>query len=386
MDIVIIGGGLVGQILALGLDQLGYDIALVESRNFEPPSCVADSRAMALSYGSVKILKNLNLWEKLKAQATPIHQVHISEKGGFANCRIDKDELSLDYLGQVLEISVLLKNMMESVRSRKNIKIYAPEKIELSSLEDFEKNKIIKLSSGETIGAQLLIAAEGRASEIKKYLEINSCTQSFNQVALVGNIKLKTPHENKAYERFTHTGPLALLPIDQDRATFIWVIRPENLQENLDLSPEYFLKKLQNNFGYRAGRFEKLLSLQSHELLQSVAQETYKNKILLMGNAAHALHPIAGQGLNLSLKDIAEFLTQIKNLGLEDQAILNYLTLRARDQKHIAQFSEILAQCFIKDYENHGGVLKLLRGLGLFCLEREKFSKKYVAERLAGIL
>ncbi len=293
--------------------------------------------------------------------------------------------MPLDYLGQVLEISVLLKNMMDFVSLRKNIKLWAPAEIDLDSLEDFKNKKAVFLKSGEEIHAQLIISADGRGSEIKKYLGLESKTKDFNQVALVGNLKLKNSHKYIAYERFTSDGPLALLPIDQDRATFIWVVKPENLKENLDLSPEIFLKNLQHKFGYRAGRFEKLLSLQSHELIQTLSQETYKNKILLMGNAAHALHPIAGQGLNLSLKDIAEFLNQVRTLGLVDldQTVLNYLKLRAPDQDQIARFSSLLAQLFIKDF---GGLLKLSRGLGLFFLERERFSKRYVAERLAGVL
>jgi len=384
LDILIVGAGLVGQVLALGLDQLGYEVGLVESKNFEPPSCLKDTRAIALSYGSVKILENLNLWEKLSAQATPINLVHVSEKGGFANCRIDQKELGLDYLGQVLEISVLLKNMMDLVSARKNIKLFAPAEIDLDSLEDFKNTKIMSLKSGEKIQAELIISADGRDSGIKKYLDLDSQTQSFNQVALVGNIKLKNSHENIAYERFTGAGPLALLPIDQDRATFIWVIRPEDVKKNLELAPEDFLRKLQNNFGYRAGKFQKLLSLQSHELIQTISQETYKNKILLMGNAAHALHPIAAQGFNLSLRDIAEFLNQVGKLGLEsDQAVLNYLSMRTRDQKKVAQFSGFLAEIFTKE---GFGLLKIARGLGLFFLEREKFSKRYLAERLAGVL
>ncbi len=401
MDVLIVGGGLVGQVLALGLDQLGYDVGLVESKPWKAPSSLADTRAIALSYGSVKILDFLNIWEKLKPDATPIDLVHVSEKGGFASCRLDKQALELDYLGQVLEIHVLLKNLMELVSQRKNIKIFSPAELDLNSLNSNTQKIIVnqgennqKIPETLEIHAKLIIAADGRESGIKQALNLSSQTQRFNQIALVGNIKLKNSHQNIAYERFTSSGPLALLPINKNRATFIWVMKPEELEKRESLgknNPAEFLKLLQQEFGYRAGRFEQLLSLQSHELIQSIAEQTYHNNILLMGNAAHALHPIAGQGFNLSLKDVGELLNQIKMSGdLSPEVIQCYLNLRAKDQKELVYFSSCLAELFTQDFckfnSGFNSGLKILRGLGLFILEREKFCKKYMAQRLAGIL
>ncbi len=378
-DITIIGAGLVGQVLAIGLDRLGYQVALIESKNLKPLEPNEDLRAIALSYGSVECLKSLSLWACLSSFATPIHRVHVSEQGGFSQCRIKKEDLKLNYLGQVLEITNLLNNFLQELLLNTRVKIFASNK---TKNFDFE-SKIFTLENGEFFKTSWVISAEGALSETAQRLEIKTQQKFFNQVAIVGNILLRESHENLAYERFTPAGPLALLPVSQNKATFIWAVTPEQAQELLAQSDSEFLKNLQKAFGYRAGKFEKLFKRQSHVLTQSQASENFKNGILLMGNAAHSLHPIAGQGFNLSLRDIQEFLKQVKNVGLKGpMAFDQYLKNRAQDQKEIAKFSESLVHLFTRP----GCFPKLFRGLGLHVLERQAGLKKYLAERLAGIL
>lgn len=390
-DVMILGAGLVGQTLAIGLDRLGYRVGLIESRPFEPLLPNQDLRAIALSYGSIEFLKKLSLWEPLNPMATQIHQVHVSEKGGFAQCRIDREGLNLAYLGQVLDITDLLNGLMTELRQTTRVSVLSPYE-----LKDFEvESRILILENKQTqqiekYQADWILSAEGAGMKsqsdgfcFKEKLGIKIQEKNFNQIAIVGNILLRDAHENKAYERFTETGPLALLPLSTHKATFIWALTPEKSEQLMSVSDENFLKELQNCFGYRAGYFEKIFKRTCYELTQKISAEVFKENILLMGNAAHALHPIAGQGFNLTLKDMAELLKQIKKYGLkDDRAFQIYLQVRTKDQQEIAAFSEKLADLFTRKSLTQ----KLFRNIGLHVLERQPGLKKYLAERLAGIV
>ena len=375
-DILIIGGGLNGLILATGFDQLGYDVALVEARELKVADPSFDTRAIALSKGSVDILKSMNLWKNLSDYACQIDQVHVSEAGGFGFSRIHSSDLEIDYLGQVIEITHLARMLLESLPKR--VQQFIPAKFESIDVE----SNMVSIKQGDqtqTISPKLIIAADGANSPIRSALNLSAEQKDFNHSAIVGNIQLKRSHGNIAYERFTQKGPVALLPVEQDKATFIWTMAPEEVESVMALDDGAFIKKLQDAFGYRAGRFMNVSKRQTYPLKQTVMTEPASQNVLFFGNAAHALHPIAGQGFNLSLRDAAELFDQIKAHGLM-HCIEPYLAKRTQDQKRIIQFTDALTMGFSIDLLS----AKFLRNSAIHIIERVPPLKKRMGKILAG--
>lgn len=375
-DILIIGGGLNGLILATGFDQLGFKVAIVEARELKVADPSFDTRAIALSKGSVDILQAMNLWQNLSDVASVIEQVHVSEQGGFGFSRIQSSDLELPYLGQVVEITHLARILTESLPA--SVQQFIPGTFKSI---DTDQNIVAIEQAGETheLQAKLIIAADGAKSPIRQALNLSAEQKDFNHHAIVGNIQLKRSHNHVAYERFTPKGPVALLPVEQDKATFIWTMAPDQVESIMALDDADFLKQLQDEFGYRAGRFVKVSKRQTYPLTQTLMKEPAKHNILFFGNAAHALHPIAGQGFNLSLRDAAELFDQVKEHGLA-YCIAPYVAQRAKDQKRIINFTNTLTMGFSIELLS----AKFLRNSAIHIIERVPPLKKRMGSMLAG--
>lgn len=373
VDILIIGGGLTGAALMLALKDSGYNILLVDKQPFNAKiSPDFDARSLALSLTSQRILTMLNVWESMAKYACPIEQIHVSEQRRFGSARLNADGHAS--LGFVLEIQHLHAALHQHLNAAQ---LLAPA--EVSALDCQSHTAIIE-SNGKTIAvkAGLIIAADGADSKIRQFCHLPKDEKKYQTLALVANIGLAKPHKQRAFERFTQYGPLALLPMTGQRAAMVWTLPPEEAKAMLQMSETQFLEQLQRNFGYRLGRFIKAGHRSLYPLRQVVMPIQAAWPVVFIGNAAHTLHPVAGQGFNLGLRDVALLAQYISQQGLSPAMVNHYERTRLFDQKVITGLTDGLIQLFSLSH------LGWARGMGLFMLDNLPSMQNMLAQVASG--
>jgi 2-octaprenyl-6-methoxyphenol hydroxylase len=375
VDILIIGGGLTGATLMLSLEGLGFTTLLIESKPFSAKANADfDARSLALSPASQRILHRLGLWDILKPDTAPIHMIHVSDQRQFGMSRLHGEEHNP--LGYVVEMQYINQALHQLLPKNQ---LLAPAT--LKSLDLINKQATIAMNDVElTIEAQLIVAADGAESSVRQLCEVSAATKHYNQHAIVANVGLTHPHGHKAYERFTTFGPLALLPMQENRMSLVWALPPAKAEELMNLDEMIFLKELQRAFGYRLGRFAKIGKRFSYPLKQVLTKEQTKWPVVFVGNAAHTLHPVAGQGFNLGLRDVAMLAQCIANQGLNPQMLEHYLQLRRHDQQIISSFTDGLIQIFTSRLPGAG----MARSLGLIALDNIPALKNLLARYARG--
>lgn len=339
VDIAIIGSGLVGSSLAHGLKYSNKKIVLVDAKSLLPLD-ESKSRPISLNDNSVSILKNLQLWDKLKPHATPIQAVHISEKGCFNAVRIRANDYQLEALGYVVSLHHLYNNLIANLHQQTNLTLKTP--LTIQSLKYIENGLELQLSNDEMIQANLVIAADGAQSTIRDLLAIQTETKPNQDHVIVASLTAK--HNNTAYERFTSDGIIALLPQPNNRCNLVWTT-PEP-EKWLSLSDQEFLEHLQTNIGYKLGKLSNLSPRFSQPLEFNVAKEQVRPHCVLLGNAAHTFYPIAAQGFNLSLADMATLVDVIDSC----QPLDDYVVSRQRPQQLTTVFTQLLADIFSSNF------------------------------------
>jgi 2-octaprenyl-6-methoxyphenol hydroxylase len=375
LDIIIIGGGLTGATLMLALHDLGYSTLLIESKSFsDKVNPDFDARSLALSPASMRILNMLGVWAHLKEFATAIDSIHVSEKHQFGVSRLQSE--ADNPLGYVLEMQYINRALHQVLAKDR---ILAPAR--LSAL-DLENNLVtVTTDSGDDVYcAQLIVAADGAESSVRKLAKIPAEIKKYHQHALVTNIGLTKAHNNRAYERFTPQGPLALLPMDNNRMSLVWAMPPEKAQELMHLSDDEFLLKVQTAFGYRLGRLVKAGKRYTYPLQQVLMPKQAHWPLVFVGNAAHTLHPVAGQGFNLGLRDVATLAQCIANRGLNAPMLDEYVTLRRHDQQAITRLTDGLIDVFTSRIPGMG----VARGMGLIAFDTLPFLKNLLARYARG--
>ena len=367
-DLAIVGAGMVGTALALLCRRANpaWRIALIDP---EPPVASAaparpsfDSRATALSAGSAQCFVSLGAWDPLSASAAPIHQVHISDKGYLPGQRIDRTEHGVEALGYVIpnrSIGAALAGRLSEQSAIESLTA-AVEKVEFGA-----EAAQLTLDSGESVTAKLVVVADGAHSALRDRLGIAVRERNYGQRAVVANVRVSKNHHNNAYERFTDQGPLALLPLADPRELALVWTRPENTPEPMDDSA--FLAELQRRFGYRLGRFEAVSPRADYPLALREAAEQVRSRLVVMGNAAHSLHPVAGQGFNLALRDcvvLAECLASAKDPGIL-ACLQAYERARLSDQ----QLTAYLSHSMVKLFTSANPAAVTLRHSGLLAME-----------------
>ncbi len=381
-DIVIVGGGMVGISLALLLRaQRPWKILVVEAQELavsDSPvsgaySSSFDARSTALSWSSRNIYQSIAVWPQLKRHLAAIAQIHVSDRGHAGLTRIDAADANVDALGYVVENqwlgSVLLNQLAET-----DIQLLGSAGVET----------IVPLAAGmrlrvqqsdqdlQTIDAKLVVIADGAGSSTSKKLGIQSQSSTYGQTGIIANISLEKPHGGVAYERFTDQGPMALLPLTdfkgRPRSALVWT-QPSEMAESLMAADEQsFLEQLQTRFGYRLGRFKQLGERVAYPLALTTATEQMRRHLVVMGNAAHSLHPVAGQGFNLSLRDAATLANSLAQAGeaIGDLAVLQqYQQQQAADQRNTVLFSDSLPKLFGLS----SSVIALGRNSGLLAMD-----------------
>jgi 2-octaprenyl-6-methoxyphenol hydroxylase len=399
-DIVIIGGGMAGASLALALKDLPLSIALVEAVPFESAAQPAfDARAIALAAGSQRILRTMGVWEAMAARGvTAIEHIHVSERGGFGSTHLEAVEESVVALGYVVEGRVIGATLTAALAQCANVELLCPA--ELTTVQVEEGGVAVQMlheGTPRSLRARLLVAADGGRSTVREQIGARTWELGYGQTAVIATVTTDRPHGNTAYERFTDTGPLALLPCDPPRDgdpnlrgrrwSLVWTARDGQVDELLALSDAEFLQHLQQRFGYRAGRFVRTSERHAYPLVLRFVREAASARVAFIGNAAHAIHPVAGQGFNLGLRDVAALAQVIagavargEDIGSQ-AALKDYAAWRRPDYLRTAAFTDGL----IRTYSNTLPPLKLVRNLGLLALDTLPPMKHLLARQSMGL-
>lgn len=375
IDILIVGGGLTGATLMLALADSGYSTMLVETHAYsERSKADFDARTLALSPSTARILTQLKLWPLLEKSVTPIEMIHVSQQSCFGQARLRaKVENPLGYVVEMHEINRALHQLlpMESIKAPAHL-IALDDTHHLATIECNGKNELWR--------AKLIIAADGLNSSVRQLSEMSVNVKEYSQQALVANIGLTRFHGNVAYERFTAFGPMALLPMSQHRSSLVWALPPDEATRLQALGDPMFLKALQQAFGYKLGRFVKVGKRHIYPLRQAIMPQQTAWPLVFVGNAAHNLHPVAGQGFNLGLRDVAALAQCIIQYGLKPSMLEHYQSMRRYDQAVISGFTDGLVEVFTSRFPG----VKLARSMGLIAMDNLSFLQKILTRHAGG--
>ncbi len=401
-DLIIAGGGMVGASAAIALSQLGLKIALVESN---PPSQSSpssfDQRAVALSAASVSIFKSLGIWSAVKPLAEPIKNIHVSDQGHFGFARINADDYAMEALGEVIPLDQTGPVLWQAIAQIENIELFASH--ELVNIASESKGQAREQKAAEVIrvtlnnknteqehglSAKLLLGADGTFSSVAELAKIDVSSTDYQQHAIIANISTQKAHENKAFERFTSNGPLALLPLTQNRSSLVWCNQADQVEALMACDDEEFRRRLQLEFGYRLGAISKVGVRSQYPLSLRVATKPFAKRVLLLGNAAHTLHPIAGQGFNIGIRDVAALADHIEQAIANKRSdfgspefLQNYQNSREKDWQMTISATDWLVRIFSQDFLP----VVVARDKALNLLDKLPFLKRQLAYSAMGM-
>jgi 2-octaprenyl-6-methoxyphenol hydroxylase len=377
-DIAVVGAGPVGAAVAIALRDAGLSVMLLEAR--ADAALSDDARTLAMSHGSRLILDRLGIWSRI-ASATPIESIHVSQRGGFGRTILDAREADLPALGYVVRYAALQQAISVALADTQATLLAGAAVSNVAAASDGITIEFHKGGESASITARLLVIADGGGhASLSAGADIK--TNDYDQHALVGHVATSRAHTRRAFERFTPDGPVALLPFE-DRYALIWTATPEVAQQLASLPSDVFLRELQRHFGDRAGRFESIEARARFPLALRYAADPVLARTVMLGNAAQSLHPIAGQGFNLGLRDAWELADILFHSGKADpgsaECLARYRDVRRRDRmRGIA-----LTHSLVKIFSNDVGALRATRGaalsaLGLFPPAKRAFMQRMI--------
>lgn len=385
-EVAIVGGGLVGASLALGLQGTGARVLLIEG--VAPDSAAQpsfDERTTALGNASRRIFQGLGVWDEVSAEAAPIRAIHISDAGRFGFARLRAEEHGIDALGYVVPNRVLGTALWNRLSGADGIEVRVPASIESLDITTERAYFTVVTATGlrEIISARLLVAADGAQSVVRAAAGIAAGVEDYEQVAITAAVLADRAHAGTAYERFTPSGPVAVLPLRGGGYGTIWSCAPQRAAQLLALTDGAYLGELQSRFGWRAGRFVRIGRRASYPLKLTRAATTVAQRTVLVGNAAQALHPIAGQGFNLGLRDaalLAEVIAGASGDVGSEQVLRRFSDWRAADRGGVVRFTDGLVRLF----GTHRPGVSLLRNLGLLAFDLSPPAKRALARVSLG--
>jgi 2-octaprenyl-6-methoxyphenol hydroxylase len=378
-DVAIVGGGMVGASFALALRNTKLRVLLIES---VPPDSAAqpsfDERTTALGNGSRQIFETLGVWVEMAKDSASIRSIHVSDAGRFGVARLDAREQGVHAFGYVVPNRTIGKALWQALRSATNIELAMPAQVKAATQRP--DGVVLELNRGgtlEKIHASIAVAADGAGSVLRASAGIDASVEDYEQVAIVVNAATERPNNGEAFERFTPSGPLAVLPVSGGGYAVIWAVAPARAAELVAMDESAFAAELLSAFGWRAGRWTKIGRRNTYPLALSRADETVSGRIVLIGNAAQALHPVAGQGFNLGLRDAATLAEMLAATGAGNAEDLNELLARfaawrAEDRKGVTRFTDGLVKLFGNDTPGLG----LVRNFGLLMFDLSPAAKR----------
>jgi 2-octaprenyl-6-methoxyphenol hydroxylase len=375
-DVVIVGGGMVGASFALALRATKLRVLLIEGI---PPDSERqpsfDERTTALGNGSRQIFESLGVWSSMVGESAAIRSIHVSDAGRFGVARLDAREQDVDAFGYVVPNRVIGRVLWQALREAPNITLAVPASLVKASLQtDGVELEISSNGNTEQVRASVAVAADGAGSLLRASAGIDAGVEDYDQVAIVVNAATDRPNTGEAFERFTPSGPLAVLPVSGGGYAVVWAVRPDRARQLLALDDASFAKELLDAFGWRAGRWSRIGKRNTYPLSLSRAQETVAGRVVLIGNAAQALHPVAGQGFNLGLRDAATLAEMLARTPAEDtsQLLARFAAWREEDRKGVTRFTDSLVKLFGSERPGLG----LVRNFGLLLFDLSPAAKR----------
>ncbi|GAB7528214.1 2-octaprenyl-6-methoxyphenyl hydroxylase [Pseudomonas sp. 3A(2025)] len=385
-NLAIVGGGLVGASLALALQagarERGWKIVLIEP--FAPGDTYQpsyDARSSALSFGARRIYERLGLWQEIARRAEPILQIQVSDRGRFGSTRLSALEEGVPALGYVVENAWLGQCLWQGL-DPEVISWRVPA--EVRKMQPVDQGYRLTLSDETELECDLAVLADGGRSSLREQLGIGVRQRPYGQSALIANISPAEAHCGQAFERFTEQGPMALLPLPENRCALVWTRTGDDTQRLATLDERSFLSELQDVFGYRLGRLCQVGARHVYPLTLIEADEQVRSHLVVLGNAAHSLHPIAGQGFNLSLRDadaLARTLLESPGTPGDLATLQRYRDRQQLDQQLTVGFSDKVTRLF----GSTQSVVTAGRNLGLLGLDLLPPAKRWFARQAMGL-
>ncbi len=407
--VLIAGGGHVGLSFALLLAHQGIASTLLEKNSYpdispdddKGRSHYLDSRNTAISRRTVQIYQEIGLWDKLQSHACRIDAVQISEQGSFGQAQLNKAEENVESFGQVMENAWLGRKLLLAAQNEPLITLI--DNAEVTAIDQHLDSVTLSFNHSANDKVQqrqgsVLVACDGRDSSVRQLLGIGTSTYDYEQTAIVGVVETSKPHEHIAIERFSPAGPLAVLPLtdpegdgnhnDQTghRRSVVWIC-PKGEEAKYLENDKYFLQTLQHAFGQRAGTFIKAGRRGAYPLTRVLADQQVKGRCVIMGNAAHTLHPVAGQGFNLCMRDahvLAQMMSAQAAIGADigDSNLLKrYEKARQTDQKRVIRFCDAV----VHGFTHTNPAIKLMRNVALVAFDKLPNVKPLVATYAMGL-
>lgn len=387
-DLIIAGGGLAGNCLALALKDTGLRIAIVEANTREQlQASPAGDRALALAAGTVMMLETLDIWQGISHAATAIKHIHISDRGHFGKTRLSAEKEHVDALGYVITARDIETHVANLVKDT-NIELICPARV--VGLMSGDKEIFVNLKQGnESINtsAKLLVGADGGLSSVRKLLDIAQHKTEYGQTALVTTVKSTIPNKNTAFERFTASGPLALLPVAKNQCAVVWTRTNEDADALMLSSEADFLAELQQCFGFKLGKLGLTAPRRAFPLSLIRAEKMVAGRAVIIGNAVHQLHPVAGQGFNLGLRDVVRLAAMLTSQHKQNKDIgaagflKEYAVSRKKDHDRTIGFTDAV----VKIFSNEWLALAAARNIGLTLLDHIPAVKTLLTRHAMGL-
>jgi 2-octaprenyl-6-methoxyphenol hydroxylase len=382
-DVAIAGGGMVGLSLAAALADLPLDVVVIEpvapGADAQPSF---DARTTALSGGSRRVLEGIGAWAAVAAGATPIRRIHVSERGAFGTTLLTAEEQGVASLGYTVENRLLGQSLRARVGAFPRIRVCNAR---VATVAAGVGAIHIATDGGEELEARLVVAADGAQSAVRAALGIGAGVSDYGQHAVIAHVDTARFHDYTAFERFMPDGPVAVLPIGEGRSAIVWTLAPDAARRALTLDDRTFLAELQSAFGLRLGRFTRTGRRQAYPLALTQAERLTAPRAVVLGNAAQSLHPVAAQGFNLALRDVAmlaELLAEAGDGDPGDPALLErYAAERAPDREAVIRFTDSLVRGFGLPL----ATLRRARGHGLLAFDLLRPVKHEFARRTMGL-
>ena len=379
-DIVIVGGGMVGASLACALADSPLRVTLIDATPF---AAKEDHRLIALNYSSYCLFKNLNLWSALAPHASPIQQIHVSDRGHFGKVRLHASDIDLSALGFVVPAKYINAALEQRLQSLPHLQILRPAELkQLTLCDGYTELRIAHENLEQTITTKLVVGADGTTSTVRQQLGLQTEEVEYHQSALVTTTTLQRSHLQTAYERFLPTGAIAMLPLSENQCATIWSDDTDKIHLLKSLSDADFIQILQTTFGYALGRFVGVGARLSYPLKMLKSAQTHVDSVVLIGNAAHTLHPVAAQGLNLALSEIAMLYDCLNASAFAFQP--GDLNAFFAWQKQQQNQSTDLSHSLVKVFGSTSSCMTAARQWGMLGLDLLKPAKRFFSRRAQG--